>query len=155
MIITDAIISDMPFKVRRRIRWGDCDPAGVVYTPVFGEYVIATAELFYDSVLRDSPQRRKSVLGFGTPTRALDFDFRISLRPDEEIDITVDVVEIRERTFRLRFTARNQEGHIAFIAHLVPVCVPRTERRSIPVPDELRAALIKYQTQLASEGAPA
>jgi acyl-CoA thioester hydrolase len=151
MIVTDAIVSNVPFKVRRRVRWGECDPAGVVYTPVFGEYVIATAELFYGCLLGDSPQRAKSVLGFGTPTRAMDFDFRISLRPDDEIDIVVDVLYIREHTFRLRMTAYKSESEVAFVAHLVPVCVARSERRSIPVPEELRKALELYRAQTSPE----
>ncbi len=39
MICTEAVLADTPFVVRRRVKWGECDPAGVVYTPSFSEYV--------------------------------------------------------------------------------------------------------------------
>ena len=30
---SEALISRAPVIVRRRVKWGECDPAGVVYTP--------------------------------------------------------------------------------------------------------------------------
>lgn len=46
MIATEQVLSERPLVIRRRVKWGDCDPAGVVYTPMFSEYVISAAELF-------------------------------------------------------------------------------------------------------------
>jgi len=51
----------------------------VVYTVNFAEYVISAAELFYASIFSSTPQRAKEQLGFGTPTRALELDFRSAL----------------------------------------------------------------------------
>ena len=47
MTSTEYIVSELPLVVRRRVKWGECDPAGVVYTVSFSEYVISAAELFY------------------------------------------------------------------------------------------------------------
>jgi acyl-CoA thioesterase FadM len=80
MISTEHIINDTPLVIRRRVKWGECDPARVVYTVTFSEYVISAAELFYGSVFGTTPQVAKDKFGFGTPTRALTFDFRSSLR---------------------------------------------------------------------------
>jgi len=44
MVSTEHIISAIPLVIRRRVKFGDCDPAGVVYTVTFGEYVISAAE---------------------------------------------------------------------------------------------------------------
>ncbi|NVZ24672.1 acyl-CoA thioesterase [Pseudomonas gingeri] len=149
MKTTEAVISRMPFIVRRRVKWGDCDPAGVVYTPVFGEYVISTAELFYEELLGMSPQHAKQFHGFGTPTRALAFDFRGSLRPDDEFDIEVQVSEVRSRSYVLTLTARTQVGDIVFVATHTPVCVARDERKGIVIPDVFREALLSYQSSYA------
>lgn len=40
MTSTEHVLSQLPFVVRRRVKWGECDPAGVVYTVTFSEYVI-------------------------------------------------------------------------------------------------------------------
>jgi acyl-CoA thioesterase FadM len=151
MTCTEAIINERPLIIRRRVKWGDCDPAGVVYTPVFSEYVISSAELFYGSLFGSTPQKAKHQQGFGTPTRALAFDFRLSLRPDDEFDMTVAVAAINTRTFVLSITGRTLAGDVIFVATLTPVCVARDERRSIDIPAEFRARLRAYQQASAAD----
>lgn len=144
MTSTEHVVSETPFIVRRRVKWGDCDPAGVVYTVTFGEYVLSAAELFYGQLFNGTPQRIKDEHGFGTPTRALSFDFQASLWPDEEFDMCVRVEEIRARTYTLH-VAGSVRGQPAFDARLTPICVARGERRAIEVPAALRGALQSYQ----------
>lgn len=141
----EYLISQRPLIVRRRVRWGECDPAGVVYTAVFADYVVEAAELFYEQLFNITPQSAKSKYGFGTPTRALSFDFISSLRPDDEFDMTVRVVDIRTRTYVLEITATTPKGEAIFNAQLTPVCVKRPERSSIPIPEAFRTALLNYQ----------
>ena len=148
MISTEYVAGTTPFIVRRRVKWGDCDPAGVVYTVTFGEYVLSAAELFYGHLFNGTPQRIKDAHGFGTPTRALAFDFQASLWPDEEFDMRVTVEEVRTRTYTLRI-AGSARGEPAFDARLTPICVARGERRAIAVPDSLRDALLSYQAACA------
>jgi acyl-CoA thioester hydrolase len=145
VISTEHVIGTAPLVIRRRVKWGDCDPAGVVYTVTFAEYVISAAELFYGSLFDTTPQRAKDEFGFGTPTRALAFDFRGSLRPDDEFDMTVTVADIRTRTYVLNIAARTMEGADVFHADLTPICVARDERRSIVIPESFRAALERYR----------
>ena len=147
MTSTEYIVSERPLVIRRRVKWGDCDPAGVVYTPTFSEYVISAAELFYGSLFGTTPQRAKHEQGFGTPSRALAFDFRRSLRPDDEFDMTVTVAAIHSRTYVLDITGRTQEGEVIFVATLTPVCVARGERRSIDIPPAFRQELERYQAE--------
>ena len=154
-ISTEHVISTHPFVVRRRVKWGDCDPAGVVYTVTFGEYVISAAELFYGLLFDGTPQQVKDAEGFGTPTRALEFDFRKSLRPDEEFDMKVTVADIQTRTYVLDITARTPAGDVVFIAALTPICIARGERRAIEIPAAFRTALDQYRTACATAlGAP-
>jgi acyl-CoA thioester hydrolase len=150
MISTEHVLGTHPFVIRRRVKWGDCDPAGVVYTVTFGEYVISAAELFYGFLFDGTPQRIKDEEGFGTPTRALEFDFRKSLRPDEEFDMTVLVAKIQTRTYVLDITARTPSGEVVFRAALTPICVARGERRAIEIPAALRAALERYRATCAA-----
>jgi acyl-CoA thioesterase FadM len=152
MTATEYTVSVVPLVVRRRVKWGECDPAGVVYTVAFSEYVMSAAELFYGSLFETTPQRAKKEQGFGTPSRALDFDFRLSLRPDDEFEMTIGVVDIRSRTYVLEITGRTATGDVAFVARLTPVCVPQDERRSIEIPPNFRKALERYRNACAAGG---
>src|SRR5437868_5512079 len=96
-IQAEYVLREIPFTVRRRVRWGDCDPAGVVYTGKFGDYVISAVELFYEYLLQSRPTPFRDLHGFGTPTRALDFDFRNWLATDDDFDTVITVREIRTR----------------------------------------------------------
>lgn len=153
MTCTESVVSRRPVVVQRRVKWGDCDPAGVVFTAVFCDYVISSAELFYEEMFGKPPQVAKRALGVGTPTRALSFDFKRSLRPDDIFQMTVSVADIRERSFVLGILARSLDAQDVFAATLTPVCVARDERRSIPIPDDLRSALVQYQSECGRTGA--
>ncbi len=43
------------FVVQRRVRWGECDPAEVVYTPQFAHYVVAAVDDFFQEVVGRAP----------------------------------------------------------------------------------------------------
>jgi acyl-CoA thioester hydrolase len=150
MTSTEYVIADTPFTIRRRVKWGECDPAGVVYTVSFAEYVMSAAELFYGFLLGSSPQAAKQEHGFGTPTGALNLDFKRSLRPDEEFDITVRPGDIRQRSYVLQIDARTPPGEPVFSAELTPICISRAERRAIPLPTSFRLALEQYRDRLAA-----
>jgi acyl-CoA thioester hydrolase len=152
--ITEQVVSTVPLVVRRRVKWGECDPAGVVYTVTFSEYVISAAELFYGALFETTPQRAKREQGFGTPSRALSFDFRRSLRPDDEFEMTVTVAEVHSRTYVLDITASTPQGEVVFVATLTPVCVARDERRSIEIPAAFRQALLDYRDACTTVASP-
>lgn len=152
MTSTEYVVSTMPFVIRRRVKWGECDPAGVVYTVSFAEYVISAAELFYGFLFDGTPRRIKDEYRFGTPSRALAFDFRRSLRPDEEFDMTVSVTAINSRTYTLEIAARTPSGEDVFVAQLTPICVVREERKAIEIPAPFRSRLERYQKESASHG---
>ncbi|WP_109477594.1 thioesterase family protein [Paraburkholderia sp. C35] len=150
LIATEQMLSQEPVVIRRRVKWGECDPAGVVYTAAFSDYVISAAELFYGALFESTPQRVKREHGFGTPTRGLTFDFSRSLWPDDDFDMTVIVKDIRTRSYVLDVTGRTLEGDIVFVACLTPVCVARSERKSIEIPPSFRSALEHYRQACAA-----
>ena len=146
---TERVVSQLPFTVRRRVKWGECDPAGVAHTGTYSDYVLSAAELFYAFLLGGSLHQGDQPIGFGTPTRALTFDFRRSLRPDDEFDMHVGIVDIRSRTFVLGIDARTSEGQVVFLATLTPICIAQDERRSIQIPDSFRKRLEDYRDACA------
>jgi acyl-CoA thioester hydrolase len=137
------VLSVKPFVVRRKVKWGECDPAGVVYTPVFADYVISAAELFYGALFGSGPQMRRE-LACETPTRALTFDFRSPLWPDDEFDMAVSVRNISSRTYTLGVFG-TKAGAEVFESALTPICLMRDQRRAIEIPARLRSRLEEYR----------
>jgi acyl-CoA thioester hydrolase len=144
MTSTEYVVSTIPFVIRRRVKWGECDPAGVVYTTWFTEYVLTATELFYGGLLGGTPDRMKEKFGIFTPTRALAFDFRKTMRPDDEFDMTVSLREIRTRSYVLAIDGRTQE-HEVFQSLLTAVCISRGALSSVEIPAVMRAALEQYR----------
>ena len=148
MTSTESVISTNPVTVRRRVRFGDCDPAGVVYTVRFSDYVVSAMDLFLSELLGGPPLDQLE--NVHTPIKALSFVFADSLRPSEEFDMVVDVRDIRTRTFDLAITARRPSGEPVFEALVTPICVTAAERRSVAIPDRLRTLLTHYQQRTGS-----
>ena len=59
----EHVVSTHPFTVRRRIRWGDCDPAGVVYTGRFVEYLLGAVDLRSEMIKRFLGVRDRQQIG--------------------------------------------------------------------------------------------
>ena len=136
-----------PGWVRRRVKWGECDPAGVVYTPRFCDYVVEGLDLFMRHLVGVPLQERMAELDLGTPAKAMQLVFHRSLRPDQEFDLRVYVGDIRVRSFDLAMDAWEPDGARVFSALLSVVCVHHAVRESRPVPAPLRQRLEAYQAR--------
>ena len=152
MTSTERVIDAVPFTVRRRARFGDCDPAGVVYTVRFSDYVVSAMDLFLSDLVGGPYLARLGAVTM--PMKALSFVFRAPLRPDDEFDMAVFVGEIRTRTFDLVIAAALPSGSRVFDATLTPIAITTgPERRSVPIPDVLRTPLTTYQQRTVAYAA--
>jgi acyl-CoA thioester hydrolase len=150
------LLLESPVTLRRRVAWGECDPAGVVYTPVFSEYAVSAFQAFLACVLGEPLQEQLRKMDLRTPVRALSFDFQRSLYPDQWFDMSVWLCEIRGTTFAIQVVATDAEGQVVMTADLTAICTHYAERKSRPVPPEFRQRLEDYRRRCAaSEGARA
>jgi len=146
---TESVISVDPFAIRRRVRFGDCDPAGVVYTVRFSDYAVSAMDLFLSHLL--GGPHLEQLPEVQTPIKALSFVFSAPLRPNDEFDMVVTVREIRTRTFDLAIAARLPSGTVAFEALLTPICITAGEdRRSLPIPARLQTLLAQSQERTSA-----
>jgi acyl-CoA thioesterase FadM len=144
-LATEQVIETTPLTVHRRARWGECDPAGVVYTVNFCEYVASAFELFMAELLGGPLQTMKQRHGLATPARALTLQFTGPLRPDEEFIMTVVVADVRTRTFDLIIQGCSKGGRDIFRAKLTPIAVDPDTRAAVPIPGVLRERLDRYK----------
>lgn len=144
----ESVVSRVPFVIRGRVRWADCDPAGVVYTGKFVEYMLGAANLFYANLTELNYRDFLQAVGVDTPCRGLDMDFRGALWPDDEFLLQVGVAELRQSSFDLRVRAYQASGREVFVGRFTPICIPKTgERKSVPIPPAYRAALAQHLLQ--------
>ncbi|MGE0283853.1 MAG: acyl-CoA thioesterase [Rhizobiaceae bacterium] len=147
---TEEIVSDEPLIIRRVVRWGDCDPAGIAYTPRFLDYVVSAHEALISFMLGGPIHTMKAAAGVDFPVRGVEIDFRARLPLDSQFDMEVRIGEIRSRTFDLRIVARSvvsegkRQGPLVFVARISPVTVDRTSKAAVPLPAAFRARLEAY-----------
>lgn len=129
-----------------KIRFGQCDPAGIVYTPnwfdifngVVEDWYPACLGLDYHAILRDDR------IGVGYAHASADF-----LLPGfmgETVDVAVVLGKIGRASFNLTLHALKGDDE-AVRGRLVVVCTSLVEHRAVPIPPKLREALEGYQAR--------
>ncbi|MCS8129858.1 acyl-CoA thioesterase [Pseudomonas aeruginosa] len=144
----EIVVAHQPFTVRRVVRWMDCDPAGVVFTGRFTEYLIGAVMHFYRH-MGWGPGAQETV-SVGLPCKHMALTFHVSLPPDTSVDIKIRVGAIRERSFDLLAHAYLDDGRLAFEGVFAPICIEPQSRSGVPIPQLLRESL---QRHLTDEGA--
>lgn len=129
-----------PFVIRRRVRFGDCDPGSVMYTPRSAYFVVEAVLDFLSERLDGPAERRLLDMGILPPARALSIEFLKPLAWDDEIEMHVSALELR--THAIRYSVIGYvHGEKALAAELTQVCVSAQTRRPVEIPDALRVLL--------------
>ena len=140
----EYVRSDRPFVVRRTVKWSDCDPAGVVYTGVFVDYVTSALRHFLAHILEGNVEAYVAAFGVDFPAKAISFVFDSSLRPDDKFDVAVRIAGIRNTTFETEFAGTHADGRACFTARMTTICVSPRDRSAIRVPETLRDRLAPH-----------
>jgi 4-hydroxybenzoyl-CoA thioesterase len=131
----------MHFSTSITVRFGDCDPAGLVYYPVLFHYCHAAMEEFFAA--RCGVEYARLVLaermGFPTVNARAEFFEPLVYGDVAEVEVWVSRVGRSSVTFEYRLR-RALDGRLCASATLVQVCTNMNERRAVPVPEHLRLA---------------
>ncbi len=130
-----------PFLVHRRVRFGDCDPGGVIYTPRLSYFVVEAILDFVSHRLGGPAEKRLMDLGIFPPARSFTLEFLSPLEWDAEIEMQVRVAEMRTHAIKFVVDGYLESGEKTFAAELTQVCVDVDDRKPVPIPNILRAAL--------------
>lgn len=128
----------MPFRTPLHVRFGDLDPAGIVYYPRYGHFChVAMEEFFHAAVEVDYP-RLLSEHGIGFPVVRVETDHHRPLRYGDDVEIEVAVTRVGTSSveWRYRFYHRNEERPAAE-TRTVTVCVEMATFTKTSVPDWL------------------
>ena len=131
------------FRTERRIRFSDCDPAGIVFYP---QYFVMFNGLVEDWITESL------VIGYhglvmerriGLPTVRLEADFKAVSRLGDPVTLVLAVERLGQRslTLALRCTGRDSRDDLRMSLRQVIVTTSLETHRAIDIPDDLRAAI--------------
>lgn len=132
----------MPFITTRTVVFGDCDPAGIVYTPRIAYFVIEAIHEFLSHRLGGEGLRKVFAMGILPPARALSIEFLSPMTWDEVISIEVGSEAPGTTSFGFAVKGRQASGEVTFRASMTQVCICPESKQPIALPDALRQALL-------------
>lgn len=141
----EGLLSREPLVVMKRVRWADCDPAGVVYTGKFTEYLLIAVNYFFDELGGGNYSQWVKSLQVDTPCKGLELEFHGALWPEDEFEMCCTIAEIREHSFDLRVEAAQQDGRRIFTGRFSPICISRDVRKRTVIPQAMRLALERFR----------
>ena len=134
-----------PYSLTRTVKWGDCDPAGIVYTPKVLDYAMEILEAWYREVVGVSWLRLNREMGMGAPTVRAELDFLDAPYPDQEIVTRLRVESLGRSSITIVVTGRDTGDRDIFRAKLISCFVSKPAFKPTAIPGEFRDRIVAYQ----------
>ena len=135
-----------PFTVTRTVSWGDCDPAGIIYTPRVLDYAMEIMESWYREVVGVPWLTLNREMSMGAPTVRVELDFLGAPAPDQDMVLDLLVEDLGRSSIAFLVSGRDRAGKAYFRAKLVSCFISRPAFKPIPIPQEFRDRIQAYRT---------
>lgn len=149
-ILPESFAPDRPYKISRIVGWGDCDPAGIVYTPRFLDWSMEAAEGFWRDIIGADWYALRTQHGMGSPSVSIHMEFQKPLAAGESFDVEVRIPKLSRATITFALTGRNKAGESCFTTELVSCVIDAKAFRSATIPDKFREPVARYIAATAS-----
>ena len=131
------------FQQPRRIRFSDCDPAGIVFYPQYFVMFNGLLEDWVDGPLgigfADLVSRRR----IGLPTVRLEADFRAVSRFGDDVVLSLQVERLGGKSLTLALRCEAAAGELRMAMRQVVVATSLETHAAIAVPGDLRDAIAR------------
>lgn len=130
-----------PFVRPHRIRFSECDPAGIVFYPQYFVLFNDLMEAWIDELL---PHGFAGLIGtsrFGLPTVRLEADFKAISRMGDDVTLSLEVQRLGNKSMTLRLACHGRDGELRMQALQTVVTTSLATHAAVPIPAALRAAL--------------
>jgi 4-hydroxybenzoyl-CoA thioesterase len=134
----------MPFSTRIAVRFGDTDPAGLVYYPNLFHYFHVAMEEFFAARCGISYHKliAKERIGFPTVNARAEFLLPLVYGDEALVEVWVSGVGRTSATFEYRIR-RASDGALCASAQLIQVAMNLDERRAVPISEHYRRAFLE------------
>ena len=133
----------MKYEATRRVRFSDCDPAGIVFFPQYLVMLNGFVEQWFDEGLRVSYAELIGVRRTGLPTVRLEVDFTAITRHGDDVTLTVAVENLGRSSLVLGIEL-HAGPELRLRVRQVLVCTSLDTHKPQALPDDVRAALGPY-----------
>lgn len=133
------------FSRKRFVRWGDCDPGGIIYSPRVYEYALDTLEEFYMEVLGSSWMDLRAGAVVGTPVLRTEIEYVGPMEPEQRFSVTVTIKDVGRTTVRYEMTGADDSGEKYFRVEVVMCFITQATFESTDIPKGIRKRLLDYQ----------
>lgn len=138
------------FTVHRMVNWGDCDPAGFIYTPRVLDFACEAIDSWLREQLKVSWwQLKSSGLGLGLPTVNAVCDYISILRPDQSVELNVYIREIGRSSVVFEVEGMAAGDRPAFRVKIVSCATDMAILRATRIPDWMRKKFEAYKRSCA------
>ena len=128
------------FRHRRTVRFGECDPAGVVYYPVFFNWFHEAMEAWFEEGLGTPYAKATRSVGF--PARSADAGFQAPCRMGDRISVLLSLSKLGRSSINLSLRIEGEDGSLRATGTVSCVCIgvePDGFRfKSLEIPGDLR-----------------
>ena len=136
----------MPFVLNRIVRFGECDPAGVLYYPVYFDWVHQSMEIWFEEALGVPYAKALSTHGF--PSKSATFQYHSPCRVGERIKIFFALSTLRNRSFEIDLKLFGEDDVLRAHGQVVCVCIGVTVGefafKPTPIPQSWHEKMAKY-----------
>jgi 4-hydroxybenzoyl-CoA thioesterase len=136
------------YRTPIRVRFADCDPAGIVFYPRYLEMFNDLVEEWFREELHWSFAELVTNRGWGLPTVHLEVDFVAPSRFDEMLSAALAVRNLGTSAMSLDILLRSPQTGDRVRGKVVLVLIDRAVYRPIPWPSDLRARILEFQTDI-------
>jgi 4-hydroxybenzoyl-CoA thioesterase len=136
----------MPFTTRIKVRFGDCDPAGLVYFVNVFHYLHIAMEEFFAARCGIGYERLMADERIGFPTVKVEAEFFTPLVYGDEAEVEVCVSRVGTASATFEYSVRRvSDGMLCARATNVHVAMNLDARRAVPIPDKYRRAFAQSE----------
>ncbi len=131
----------MSFSTLIPVRFGDADPAGLVYYPVIFHYFHIAMEEFFAARCGISYERLMADERIGFPTVNVQAEFFAPLVYGDVAEVSVFVSRVGRSSVTFEYSARRSDSDTLCVRSAqIQVAMNLDARRAVPIPDKYRQA---------------
>jgi len=131
----------MPFSTRVTVRFGDTDPAGLVYYPNIFHYFHIALEEFFGARCGIGYERLMAAERIGFPAVKIETEFFAPLVYGDEVDVEIYVSRTGTSSATFEYAARRASDRtLCARSTQIHVAMNLDMRRAVPIPEKYRLA---------------
>ena len=133
------------YSVNMRVNWGDCDAAGIIYTPRVLDYAMEALEEWYINYLECDWLDLNVKDNMGVPTVRMECDFLAPMVPGQEFRVVITIEKLGATSITYKVLGTDTKtNQPCFDARFVACFIQRPQFKAIPIPDIYKERIKNY-----------